>query len=388
VETAMNTRIPVLVVSGFLGAGKTTLVSHLLQQAQAEGARMAVISNEFGALGIDQALLGQGGEAYVELEGGCVCCQLSDELRDTLQMLWERIRPDRIGIETSGLALPFDTQLQAWREPICRWVDDDMAVVVVNAEQLFEGRDLEGTFEDQVSSADLLLLNKIDLVPPESLDRPESILHSMAPDTPVVRSIQGQVDPSVLFPPDLRALRAQPRTAAAQPIPHRHESFLAYELPVEGGIDPGALVERLRDLGLLRSKGFVCTSHGLRLVQGVGRRIELLEPKFTPPAALVGRIVVIARNRGADNANRTVTDCWRVASVTEHRPQASELAEAGRGRRDLRGGAAVPFIGIRESPWLSGGMPVELCCREHGCGVPLVERYLVSDPRPGVPPGI
>lgn len=295
----MNTRIPVLVVSGFLGSGKTTLVSHLLKQAQAEGVRIAVVSNELGALGIDQALLGQGGEAYVELEGGCVCCQLSDELRDTLQMLWERVRPNGVIVETSGVALPFDTQLQVWREPVCRWVDDDMAVVVVNAEQLFEGRDLEGTFEDQVSSADLLLLNKIDLVSPESLDRLESILHRMAPDTPVVRSIQGQVDPSVLFPPDLRALRTQRRTSAAPSTPHHHESFLAYELAVEDGIDPDVLVERLRNLGMLRGKGFVRTSHGLRLVQSVGRRIELTEPQFTPPADLVGRVVIVIRSHSS-----------------------------------------------------------------------------------------
>jgi cobalamin biosynthesis protein CobW len=293
---SLDKHIPVLVVSGFLGSGKTTLVGHLLREAQANGRRIAVVSNEFGALGIDQALLGQGGEAYVELEGGCVCCQLSDALVKTLQMLWERAHPDGVVIETSGVALPFDTQLQVWREPVCRWVDDDMAVVVVNAEQLFEGRDLEGTFEDQVSSADLLLLNKIDLVPQESIGRLEATLHRMAPDTPVVHSIHAQVDPSVLFPPDLRDLRALRRTTGAQPTPHLHESFLAYELAVGDGIAPQALTERLQRLGMLRGKGFVRTSDGLRLVQGVGRRIELTEPQFSPPAALVGRVVIIVRN--------------------------------------------------------------------------------------------
>lgn len=296
-SSPLDKRIPVLVISGFLGSGKTTLVSYLLKEAQAKGARIAVVSNEFGALGIDRALLGRGGEAYVELEGGCVCCQLSDELVNTLQMLWERVCPDGIIVETSGVALPFDTQLQVWREPVCRWVDDDMAVVVVNAEQLFERRDLEGTFEDQVSSADLLLLNKVDLVPQESLESLEAILHRMAPDTPVVHSIHAQIDPSVLFPPDLRGLRAQRRTAGAEPTPHRHESFLAYELAVEDGVKPDTLIERLRNLGMLRGKGFVRTSDGLRLVQGVGRRIELSEPPVSPPAALVGRVVIIARDR-------------------------------------------------------------------------------------------
>ena len=301
----IDKRIPVLVISGFLGSGKTTLVSYLLKEAQAKGARIAVVSNEFGALGIDQALLEQGEAAYVELEGGCVCCQLSDELVKTLQMLWERVCPDGIIVETSGVALPFDTQLQLWREPVCRWVDDDMAVVVVNAEQLFEQRDLEGTFEDQVSSADLLLLNKVDLVPAATTESLEAILHRMAPDTPIVRSIHGQVDPSVLFPPDLRGLRTRRRAAGGQPTPHLHESFRAYELAVENGIAPQALTERLQQLGMLRGKGFVRTSDGLRLVQGVGRRIELSEPLVSPPAALVGRVVIIVRDPAAGASHDT-----------------------------------------------------------------------------------
>jgi cobalamin biosynthesis protein CobW len=295
-SSPLDKKIPVLVISGFLGSGKTTLVSYLLKESQAKGARIAVVSNEFGALGIDRALLGQGGEAYVELEGGCVCCQLSDELVNTLQMLWERVYPDGIIVETSGVALPFDTQLQVWREPVCRWVDDDMAVVVVNAEQMFEERDLQGTFEDQVSSADLLLLNKIDLVPQESLAALEAVLRRMAPDTPVVHAIHGQVDASVLFPPVLRDLRAQRRTAGGEPTRHRHESFLSYELAVEDGVEPEALIERLRNLGMLRGKGFVRTADGLRLVQGVGRRIELTEVQFSPPVGLIGRVVIITRH--------------------------------------------------------------------------------------------
>src|SRR6185503_12415126 len=157
--------IPVLVVSGYLGSGKTTLVRHLLADARETGARVAVISNEFGELGIDAALLGESNQDYVELSGGCVCCKLSDALVETLEALRERAQPDRIVIETSGIALPFETQLQLWRDPVRRWIGDDVAVVVVNAEQLAMSRDLDDTFTQQVSSADFLLLNQVDRVP-------------------------------------------------------------------------------------------------------------------------------------------------------------------------------------------------------------------------------
>jgi cobalamin biosynthesis protein CobW len=150
-------RIPTLVVSGFLGSGKTTLVRRLLDQAQGRGERLAIVSNEFGALGIDQALLESGEGRYVELAGGCVCCTLSDELVQVLEAVRREVTPDRIVIETSGVALPYETQLSLWRPPVSAWVGDDMAVVLVNAEQLAEGRDLGATFEQQVSSADLLL---------------------------------------------------------------------------------------------------------------------------------------------------------------------------------------------------------------------------------------
>lgn len=286
-------RIPAVVVSGFLGSGKTTLVRHLLRDAQRSGVRVAVISNEFGELGIDQALLGEGDESFVELEGGCVCCKLSDELLETLQTLRERVRPERVIVETSGVALPSEVQLSFWREPVSEWIGYDLAVVVVNAEQLLEARELGATFEAQVSSADLLLLNKTDLVPEHELAQLEARLRKMEPDAPLVRTRYSEVDSALVFPPDLQELRARrpPRAPA-----HSHESFQSTELRVEAGIPSAALAEKLRALGALRIKGFVHTSEGLRMVQGVGPRIELAEPDQPPPSELVGRLVVIQRS--------------------------------------------------------------------------------------------
>lgn len=289
-------RIPALVVSGFLGSGKTTLVRHLLADARRTGARVAVISNEFGDLGIDAALLSDVRDDYVELTGGCVCCKLSDVLVETLEMLRERAQPDRIVIETSGVALPFETQLQLWRDPVREWIADDVAVVVVNAEQLAAERDLDDTFTQQVSSADLLLLNQIDRVPSAALPALESELRKWEPDAPLFATVHAQVSSELLFLPDLAHVRARRREAGGVgSATHHHARFTAEELVLPAGLASAEVVAQLRELGALRAKGFVATREGLRLVQGVGARIELAHAPVAPPPELVGRVVVIRR---------------------------------------------------------------------------------------------
>jgi G3E family GTPase len=290
---ASPSRIPVLVVSGFLGAGKTTLVARLLDQARREGERLAVISNELGAPGIDRALLGAG-VPLRELEGGCVCCALSNELVETLEALRVEVAPDRIVIETSGAALPYDVQLSLWRPPVSEWLGDDMAVVVVNAEQVAARRELGPTFEQQVSAADLLLLNQIDRVPGHALEGLEALLREIEPEASIVRCRHADVEPALLrppVPPDGSPAARRPAPARA---PHVHEDFETCVLEIEPGIGSAALVERLRTLGALRAKGWVETAEGTRLVQGVGRRIEL-EARAVPESAHAGRLVVIRR---------------------------------------------------------------------------------------------
>jgi cobalamin biosynthesis protein CobW len=288
--------VPALVVSGFLGAGKTTLVKHLIADAQQQGLKLAVVSNEFGELGIDRALLQEeGGPGYVELEGGCVCCQLSGELLKTLQNLWETIHPDRVVVETSGVALPFETLMTFWREPVTEWVGESLAVVVVNAEQVAEGRDLEGTFEQQVSSADLLVLNKLDLVEEASLASLEGKLESMAPGAPLIRSIQGQIDAKVVFPPTSSEMTVLQRKDRSAPIPHTHEAFESQELSFPDTITPEQLIQQLRSLHTLRIKGIVNTSEGPKLVQGVGLRIDISSPPSKLSKEMFGRLVVIRR---------------------------------------------------------------------------------------------
>ena len=331
--THASRKVPVLVVSGFLGSGKTTLVRALLADAQARGERMAVVSNEFGELGIDEALMRQGGDArFVELAGGCVCCELSDELVDTLEALRREVDPDRIVIETSGVALPYETQLQLYRPPVNDWVGDEAAVVVVDAERLLADEDTGATFEDQVTNADLLLLHKVDLVPADTLPTLHAKLTALNPDAPVFEAVQGNLSPELLFPSGPRRESGggglRNASPGARPVggtddgcasthdsdvshdhdhnhehehrahgtSHHREHFASHELHVPDDLDPDAALAWIGARRGLRTKGFVRTTEGVRIVQGVGRRLELTEPgDLVVPEALLGRVVVIVR---------------------------------------------------------------------------------------------
>ena len=289
--------IPCLVVSGFLGSGKTTLVRRLLDEAQATGARVAFVSNELGELGIDQAMLGGGEEAFVELAGGCVCCALNDELYDTLIMLKEQVDPDRIVIETSGVAIPHDVQITFWQPPIRDWVSEEAVVVVVNAEQLKERTDVVGTFAEQLESSDLIVLHKVDLVEPDLIDDLKTKAAAYNPGTPVVAATFGDVDPRLLLAE--RGPRAEEPTLCGEAdcdhAHHHHEEFESFEVSVASGQTQDAVEAALRAHGALRTKGFVVLDTGEALVQGVGRRIEFCPPPAPVSADLLGRVVVIRR---------------------------------------------------------------------------------------------
>lgn len=300
-DTPDHPPVPALIVSGYLGSGKTTLVGHLLAEAQATGVRLAIISNEFGDTGIDKALLDAGEEGFVELDGGCVCCRLSDALGETLQMILDQVRPDRLVLETSGVALPGDVLVQFWRPPIDALVTDEVVVVLVDADRFSQTADAdleEDTFLAQVEAADLLLLNKCDLVSEAVADQCVARLEALTGGQPVLRASHAQVEPALLFPPDPEGSRASRRDPTARPAPHVHEQFTTLELQFDGVVQASEVLERVAAEGAVRAKGFVQTPDGVRLLQGVGRRIELTDPYKTIDPSLVGKVVIIHRGEG------------------------------------------------------------------------------------------
>src|ERR1700675_3133783 len=197
-------RVPCTIVTGFLGSGKTTLIRHVL--ANAQGRRLAVIVNEFGDVGIDGEILKGCGDAacpeenIVELANGCLCCTVADEFVPALDAILAKGGVEHIVIETSGLALP-KPLVQAFHWPAIKSrVTVDGVVVVVDGAALADGRvardlnalaeqrindtalahddPIEEVFEDQIACADLVVLNKRDLLDQSGMDRASSAVPS------------------------------------------------------------------------------------------------------------------------------------------------------------------------------------------------------------------
>jgi len=290
------TPVPALIVSGYLGSGKTTLVARLLADAQANGVRLAIVSNEFGDTGIDRALLDAGQDGFVELDGGCVCCRLSDALSETLETILTTTTPDRLVLETSGVALPGEVVVQFWRPPLRQLISDEVVVVVVDSERV--GGELDETFLEQIEAADLLLLNKCDLVDESALSAAEARLDELSGGQPVMRTVHCEIEPALLYPPDPDGARLARRDPDAKLRPHVHEAFNTTELQFPGVVSEASVLTEVASHRAIRAKGFVRTPDGVRVVQGVGPRIQLTRPEVEVDPSLVGRVVVIHRVEG------------------------------------------------------------------------------------------
>lgn len=326
----MTEKIPATVITGFLGAGKTTLIQHLLRHAN--GRRLALVINEFGEIGVDGEILRGCGIAacadddIVELANGCICCTVADDFLPTIEKLLNRPQPpDHIVIETSGLALP-KPLVKAFNWPEVRTrvtVDGVIAVVdgpaaaaglfaadpaAVAAQRaadpsLDHDSPLEELFEDQLGCADLVVLNKADQLDAAARAAAEAAIHAgSARRVKLLPACFGAVDPAVLL--GLRAaaeddLGARPSRHDADGE-HDHDDFDSFPVSLPPLNSPQALVDRLLPVieqhAILRVKGFLpVAGKDMRLVlQGVGRRLQhYYDRVWRDDEPRVGRLVVI-----------------------------------------------------------------------------------------------
>ena len=275
--------LPVTVVGGYLGAGKTTLVNSLLRQAN--GRRLAVMVNEFGALPIDASLVEAADDRIVSLVGGCVCCSYGDDLVSSLVMLAAlEPRPDHVLLEASGVAFPGAI---AGTVGLLQDFALDGAVVLADAETVrgrAGDRYLGSTVRRQLGQADLILLNKCDLA--GEADAVEAWLGEAAPAARILRTVRSEAPIDIVL--GARTGRAA-LPAANGPFDHTQGYATAALDPPEGA-EPEAIARILADpaRGLLRAKGFMRRpGGGTAAIQTVGNRWTVTEAPPDAPPGLV-----------------------------------------------------------------------------------------------------
>lgn len=348
----MPAKIPATVVTGFLGAGKTTLIRHMLENAK--GKRIALIINEFGDLGVDGDILkGCGDETctednIMELSNGCICCTVAEDFIPTMEKLLAREnKPDHIVIETSGLALP-QPLVRAFNWPeISTQVTVDGVVTVVDGKAVTEGRfahnvaaidaqrkldenldhetPLSELFEDQIACADMIVINKSDLLETVEVDALVNTLKTESRDgVQVVRTSMGALPVDVLLG---QGVGSENDLDARHEVHHHHhdhgddhgdddhhhhhdhdhDDFTSFVVTRGEITDAKAFAVQVADVirahDILRLKGFAAvTGKPMRLtLQAVGPRVDTHFDQPFGTAPRTTRLVVIGQS-GLDEA--------------------------------------------------------------------------------------
>jgi G3E family GTPase len=269
-------RTPITLVTGPLGSGKTTLLRHILAT---HPAKIAIVMNEFGEIAIDTKVIEGKNVRIAELGGGCVCCSLLGEFEAAIGEIIENVAPEMIIVETTGLAEPealvFNIQEAL---PQCRL---DGVVSVIDADMLIRFPELGHTTRLQIKGADILLLNKIDLVQATQIEPLEAKLREINPTAAIVRTERCRIDPDLLFGIGRTKKVARPE--------HRHQlEFESFTFSSDKAFSRACFARFADGLppSVVRAKGFIRLTDGAQLFNFVAGRWEL-EPFETDRTELV-----------------------------------------------------------------------------------------------------
>lgn len=288
--------IPVTVLCGFLGSGKTTLLNALLRHPQAE--RIAVIVNEFGSIGVDGALI-EGGAQFVELDNGCLCCALNEDLETSIRALLARGGFDRIVIETTGVADPLPVAWTFSRPGISQKTRVDAIVTVVDADAFKAALQESDDVAMQVKRADILVLNKLDLVDDQGASV-RQLIREFNDVAPILTTSQGVVPFDFVF-----AQKMEPAWREEKPPAQSHQHHQVFKTYTWHAPD-GAILDdrRVEDFvyqipkDIYRFKGFLRTNSDWgpwTLLNAVAGRIDL-RPYASATAITKSYIVFIGRS--------------------------------------------------------------------------------------------
>src|SRR3954451_418366 len=286
--------VPILLVTGFLGAGKTTVVNHLL--AHAEGRRIAAVVNDFGAINIDAELIAGASDGVVSLANGCICCSLEGDLLRTLAALLRRDpKPDAIVIETSGVADPADIVRNLMDPVILRDALLEMVLCVMDATASPAALD-DALVRSQLRAADLVGLSKIDLVVESARAQMRKAVRALRPAAVVVDAPHGEIPSALLFPADVDRVPVPRDPGPRRPAEERFETL---SWTSEQPVSLPRLQQAINQLApkLARAKGLFETVEQpgrLMVFQFAAGRATLATGDVPAPGVPRARIVFIA----------------------------------------------------------------------------------------------
>ncbi len=256
--------VPVTIITGYLGSGKTTLLRRIVDES---GRRIAILMNEFGDIAIDSRIIEGKDIKMAELSGGCVCCSLSGEFEAAVKEMLEKVKPEWIVVETTGVAEP--TALAQDVIENIEGVTLDAIVTVVDCDSLLRFPSLGHTGREQIELADILIMNKIDLIDERALEEASEGVRRLNPRAVMIESVSCEFDTKILF--------GVKRDAPIHPHKTHRIEFEYFDFVSDRRFDKERMIEAIEALPpeIYRCKGFFSTSDAGYLVNYVAGRFTI-----------------------------------------------------------------------------------------------------------------